>query len=73
MVSIITHGNDVEPFALWPAEAYQFDWNVGKGVYIRNGKTVIAKSYPAHVLFVIGGKDIFVLATYYYGDIQPRI
>ena len=32
-VSILTHDYDGEPFVLWPGEAYQFDWSVGKGLY----------------------------------------
>ena len=33
LVSVITHDFDGETFVFWPAEAYQFDWSVGKGLY----------------------------------------
>ena len=36
MVSVLTYDYDGEPFVLWPGEAYQFDWNVGKGLYFEN-------------------------------------
>jgi len=33
LVSVLTHGYDGVSYVPWPGEAYQFDWNVGKGLY----------------------------------------
>ena len=33
LVSIMTHNYEGESYVPWPGEAYQFDWNVGKGLY----------------------------------------
>jgi hypothetical protein len=35
LVSVLSHGYD-EGFVLWPGEAYQFDWGVGKGLYYKD-------------------------------------
>jgi len=33
MMSVLVHGYDGESYVPWPGTAYQFDWNVGKGLY----------------------------------------
>ncbi len=33
LVSIMTHNYEGGSYVPWPGEAYQFDWNVGKGLY----------------------------------------
>ena len=36
LVSVLVHDYDGKSYVLWPGEAYQFDWSVGKGLYYEN-------------------------------------
>ena len=35
-VSVLVHDYDGKSYVLWPGEAYQFDWSIGKGLYYEN-------------------------------------
>ena len=36
MVSVLAHDDDGSSRTLWPGEAYQFDWTIGKGLYFKD-------------------------------------
>ena len=36
LVSVLVHDYDGKSYVLWPGEAYQFDWSIGKGLYYEN-------------------------------------
>jgi len=36
MVSVLSHWYDDEDYSSFPAETYQFDWNIGKGIYYQD-------------------------------------
>ena len=47
LASVLVHDDDGESYVPWPGEAYQFDWNVGKGLYyedITMSNTTIVQS-----------------------------
>ena len=49
MVSVLAHDDDGSSRTLWPGEAYQFDWTIGKGLYFKDillsNTTSILQSY----------------------------
>ena len=67
MVSVLSHDFD-EGFVLWPGEAYQFDWSVGKGLYykdiITSNITGVGTSYYYYGI-------IDEIKEGYFGGVRP--
>ena len=58
MVSVLAHDDDGSSCTLWPGEAYQFDWTIGKGLYFKD---------------ILLSNTTSLLQTYYYYGIIDEI
>ena len=69
MVSVLEgYGPDGRPYVLWPAEAYQFDWSVGKGIYFED----ITMSNTTYALLYYNYYGIIdEIKEGYFGGVRP--
>ena len=68
LASVLVHDDDGESYVTWPGEAYQFDWNVGKGLYYED-ITMSNTTSLVHSRFFYGIID--EIKEGYFGGVKP--
>ena len=68
LVSVPARDYDGESYVLWPGEAYQFDWSVGKGLYYED---IVESNTTGIVRYLFYYGIIDEIKEGYFGGVRP--